>query len=114
MLAKHTSRLLNKTIKTLSINNAFKRIIYHNPTNESNKLFMYPLRNNRIWIKQNEPPEWEYKDQQDLANVELVNALDKLKPGQPAPPFIILDVREEHERDIMDLPKFNKVRYFRK
>jgi len=36
MLAKHTSRLLNKTIKALLINNNVKRIIYHNPTYENN------------------------------------------------------------------------------
>ena len=41
-------------------------------------------------------------------NVELARALDKLKPGDN-PPYLILDVREPHERELLDLPKYNKV-----
>ena len=42
-------------------------------------------------------------------NVELVSALDKLKPLDKTPaPFLILDLRETHEREMMDLPKHTK------
>ncbi len=44
----------------------------------------------------------------DLINVELVSALDKLKPGEKAP-FLIVDLRENHEREFIDLPKYTKV-----
>ena len=44
-------------------------------------------------------------------NVELAKSLDILKPDKPAP-FLIIDLREQHEREYIDLPKFtkNKVR----
>lgn len=74
-------------------------------------LSAYPQRT-KIWISKNElPPEWEYAEQTDLVNVELVSALNKLKPGEKAP-FLIVDLRENHERELMDLPKYtkNKVR----
>ena len=67
-----------------------------------------PLRC-KIWISKNELPEWDYAEQSDLVNVELVSALDKLKPLDKTPaPFLILDLRETHEREMMDLPKHTK------
>jgi len=33
-----------------------------------------------------------------------------LKPSDTKPPFLILDLREEHERDYVDLPKYTKSR----
>ena len=60
-----------------------------------------------MWITKNAPREWEYGEQQDIMNVELANALNKLKPGED-PPFLIVDLREEHERDYVDLPKLTK------
>lgn len=66
-------------------------------------------RRSKIWITKNQPPaEWEYGEQQDLMNVELANALDKLKPTDRNPPFLIVDLRENHERDLMDLPTRTK------
>ena len=62
-----------------------------------------------MWIKKNEPPEWDYAEQIDLMNVELVNSIDKLKVGEN-PIFTILDVRDQSERDLVDLPARNKVR----
>ena len=67
----------------------------------------YPSRG-KIWISKNELPQWEYAEQTDLVNVELVNALDKLKPGEKNTPFLILDLRENHQRELMDLPKYTK------
>jgi hypothetical protein len=46
-----------------------------------------------MWIKKTQEPEWDYADVQDLMNVELLNAINKLKPGENAP-FMLLDVRE--------------------
>ena len=40
-------------------------------------------------------------------NVELANALDKLK-ATDKPPYLIIDLREPHEQEIMDLPKYTK------
>jgi rhodanese-related sulfurtransferase len=40
--------------------------------------------------------------------VELVSALDKLKPTDKNPPFLILDLRENHQRELIDLPKYTK------
>jgi len=62
----------------------------------------------KIWISKNELPKWEYAEQTDLVNVELVSALDKLKPTEKNPPFLILDLRENHQRELMDLPKYTK------
>lgn len=64
-----------------------------------------------LWIKKNEPPEWIYAEQSDLVNVEFARAIESLKPGEKAP-FMVIDVRDTPERDIMDLPKRNKVRFF--
>lgn len=61
-----------------------------------------------MWINKVEPPEWFYGEQPDLVNVELASALDKLKPGEKAP-FLIVDVRETHEQEMMDFPKLTKV-----
>lgn len=47
----------------------------------------------KIWITKSEPPEWIYGEQDDLMNVELVSAFDKLKPGEN-PPYLVLDLRE--------------------
>ena len=66
-----------------------------------------PFRN-RIWINKGEPPEWEYAEQPDLVNVELARALDQLKPTDSTPPFLIVDLREPHEQEIIDFPKLTK------
>ena len=42
-------------------------------------------------------------------NVELFRCIDRLKPGEN-PPFVLIDIREPSESDLMDLPKYNKVR----
>jgi hypothetical protein len=47
----------------------------------------------KIWINKSEPPEWVYGEAEDIMNVELANAIDKLKPGEN-PPFVIVDLRE--------------------
>lgn len=52
-------------------------------------------------------PEWDYEEQPDLVNVELARSLDQLVPGKPAP-FLIIDLREQHEREYIDLPKYTK------
>ncbi len=62
----------------------------------------------RIWINKADPPEWEYAEQPDLLNVELARALDQLKPADPTPPFLIVDLRESHEQELMDFPKLTK------
>lgn len=69
-------------------------------------MLTYPLRN-RIWITKQELPEWDYAEQPDLMNVELARSLDQLVPGQPSP-FLIIDLREQHEREYLDLPKYTK------
>ena len=43
-----------------------------------------------------------------MVNVELVSALNKLKPGDKNPPFLLIDLRENHERELMDMPKYTK------
>lgn len=65
-------------------------------------------KNHSMWINKSEPPEWFYAEQPDLVNVELASSLDKLKPGEKAA-FMILDVRELHEQELMDFPKYTKV-----
>ena len=90
-----------------------KRVLFHNTSvlNRSAQqpfLFSYPMRQ-KIWISKNELPKWDYAEQSDLVNVELVSALDKLKPlDKTPPPFLIVDLRENHERELMDLPKYTK------
>ena len=42
-----------------------------------------------------------------MINVELAKSLDTLVPGKPAP-FLIIDLREQHEREYVDLPKYTK------
>ena len=70
--------------------------------------FVHLPSRSKIWISKNELPKWEYAEQTDLVNVELVSALDKLKPNEKNPPFLILDLRENHQRELMDLPKYTK------
>ena len=75
---------------------------------------MLPIRckyESKLWVTYNERPEWTYMDAADLMNVELANAIGKLEPNKNVP-WLILDVREESERDYMDLPKYNKVSTF--
>jgi len=71
------------------------------------RLLRYPVRS-RIWINKQAPPEWEYGEQPDLVNVELARALDELKPTDVKPPFLIVDLREPHEQELMDWPKLTK------
>jgi len=66
----------------------------------------FPARQ-RVWIKRNESVPWVYAEKQDLLNVELVASIEALKPDE-RPPFLILDVREPSEREIIDLPSRNK------
>ena len=49
-----------------------------------------------------------YAEQTDIMNVEFARSFDSLKPGEQSP-FIIIDVRDQEERDIIDIPKRNKV-----
>lgn len=64
-------------------------------------------KRNKIWINKLEPPEWFYAEQPDLMNVELANALNQLKPADKTPPpFLILDLRDQTEREMIDLPKY--------
>jgi rhodanese-related sulfurtransferase len=35
--------------------------------------------------------------------------LNKLKPGENSP-FLLIDLRENHERELMDLPKYTKTK----
>ncbi|TNV84436.1 hypothetical protein FGO68_gene16349 [Halteria grandinella] len=70
------------------------------------QLLQLPLRQ-KIWINKHTPPEWIYGEQEDLMNVELAKSLDTLKQGEKAA-FLIVDLREESERDMMDLPKYTK------
>jgi len=44
-------------------------------------------------------------------NVELAKSLDKLVPGEPSP-FLIIDIREQHEREYVDFPKYTKKKAF--
>lgn len=41
-------------------------------------------------------------------NVEFASAVKKIKSPEEAP-FVVLDVREEHEKELLDIPKKNKV-----
>lgn len=63
----------------------------------------------KIWINKLQPPEWMYAEQEDLMNVELAKCLDTLKQGEKAP-YLIIDLREQSERELMDIPKYTKVK----
>lgn len=66
-----------------------------------------PIRR-KIWITKSEPPEWLYADQDDLMNVELANAVDQIKSSSEKLAFLIVDLREGSELEMMDFPKRNK------
>jgi hypothetical protein len=83
-------------------------IIHRTHRPSSAQIFAIALRE-RVWINKQQPPEWDYGEQEDLMNVELAKSLEVLKPGQKAP-FLIIDLRDESERELLDLPKYTKVR----
>lgn len=51
---------------------------------------------------------WKYSSHHALLDKEFFDCLKSLKINE-IPPFFILDVREDHEFEIYNLPKKNKV-----
>ena len=64
---------------------------------------------NKIWITKNQAPEWIYGEVTDLINVEFSRAIENIKHNEEVP-FVILDIREQHEIEFLDIPLRNKVR----
>ena len=54
---------------------------------------------------------WKYSNNHALTSDELFDCLKSLKKDDVVP-FIILDVRESHEYDIYQLPKYTKVKFY--
>jgi rhodanese-related sulfurtransferase len=94
-----------RAASTPSVNFTKIPTLYH-PS--STLLISLPLRS-KMWIKKNVGPEWDYKDKTNLLNVEFHSAFEKPEARERAKniPFVIIDVRNDEEKKMIDLPREN-------
>jgi hypothetical protein len=68
----------------------------------------YPALESQEIIFNKTVHSWKYANQHALTSDEFFDCLKSLKKDEIIP-FLILDVRESHEKEIYELPKQNRV-----